>query len=101
MPYGHYGTRMIRTFKDAASKKFALGGASRFSGMNETLARRRVGQLNAAGTLSDLGKLNAVGLHKLKGNLKAFWSIDINGPWRLLFEWRDGDAYEVHFHDPH
>jgi proteic killer suppression protein len=85
----HYSIRMIRTFKNTASKKFALGGVSRFSGVDEVLARRRLGQLNA------------VGLHKLKGNLKAFWSIDVNGPWRLLFEWRDGHAYEVHFHDPH
>jgi proteic killer suppression protein len=68
--------------------------------MDERLARRRLAQLNAARTLSDLGTLNPVGLHKLKGDLRGFWSVDVNGPWRLLFEFRDGDAYEVHFHDP-
>ena len=81
--------------------KFALGGPSKFSGMNESVARRRLAQLHAARSLADLGTLNSVGLHKLKGNLAGFWSIDVNGPWRLLFEFRDGDAYEVHFHDPH
>ncbi|MGQ0485989.1 MAG: type II toxin-antitoxin system RelE/ParE family toxin [Hyphomicrobiales bacterium] len=39
--------------------------------------------------------------HKLKGDLRDFWSIDINGPWRLLFMFSNGDAYEVHIHDPH
>jgi proteic killer suppression protein len=92
---------MIRTFRDSASRRFALGGTSKFSGLDEKLARRRLAQLHAARTLSDLGKLSTVGLHKLKGNLKAFWSIDVNDRWRLLFQFRNGDAYEVHFHDPH
>jgi proteic killer suppression protein len=81
--------------------KFALGGPSKFSGLDVSLARRRLAQLSAARALSDLGALNSVGLRKLKGDLRGFWSIDVNGPWRLLFEFRDGDAYEVHFHDPH
>lgn len=92
---------MIRTFKDSRSRDFALGGANKFSGMNEARARQRLAQLHAATALADLGKLNSVGLHKLKGDLKEFWSIDVNGPWRLLFRFDKGDAYEVHFHDPH
>jgi proteic killer suppression protein len=48
-----------------------------------------------------LGRLNSLGLHKLKGDLKEYWSIDINGPWCLLFRFDAGDAYEVHIHDPH
>jgi len=42
-----------------------------------------------------------VGLHKLKGSLRAYWSIDINGRWRILFKFRNGNAYEVHIIDPH
>ena len=40
------------------------------------------------------------GLHKLKGDLRAFWSIDLNGRWRLLFRFKDGDAFDVHIFDP-
>jgi proteic killer suppression protein len=69
--------------------------------MNEDLARQRLAELNAATSLADISGLASVGLHKLKGNLKGFWSIDINGPWRILFKFRAGDAYEVHIHDPH
>ncbi len=69
--------------------------------MDEVRARQRLTQLHAATTLQDLGRLNSVGLHKLKGDLKEFWSIDVSGPWRLLFRFHKGDAYEVHFYDPH
>ena len=69
--------------------------------MDEAVARRRLTQLNAATTLETLGRLNSLGLHKLKGDLRDYWSIDINGRWRLLFRYDAGDAYEVHIHDPH
>jgi toxin HigB-1 len=52
-------------------------------------------------SLDALGRLNSVGLHKLKGNLRNFWSIDVNGPWRILFKFKDGDAHEVHIADTH
>ena len=92
---------MIRSIKGAATRQFVETGKSKFSGMDEQIARRRFAQLNGAGSLEALGKLKSVGLHKLKGNLKGYWSIDINGPWRLLFRFDAGDAYEVHIHDPH
>jgi proteic killer suppression protein len=69
--------------------------------MDEELARQRLAELNAATSLNDIGRLASVGLHKLKGDLKDFWSIDINGPWRILFKFDAGNAYEVHIHDPH
>ena len=52
------------------------------------------------GAVADTGKLNSVGLHKLKGNLRGFRSIDVNGRWRILFKFRNGDAYEVRFPPP-
>jgi toxin HigB-1 len=92
---------VIRTIKGAASRQFIESGKVKFSGLDVSLAFRRLRQLNAATSLSDLGGLNSVGLHKLKGDLRGFWSIDINGRWRLLFKFSNGDAYEVHIHDPH
>ncbi len=92
---------MIKTIKGAASRQFIESGKSKFSGLDAGLAFRRLRQLNAATSLSDLGGLSSVGLHKLKGDLRGFWSIDINGRWRLLFKFSGGDAYEVHIHDPH
>ena len=92
---------IIRSIKGTATRQFIEAGKSKFSGMDEAAARRRLAQLNAAVTLDALGKLNSLGLHKLKGDLKEYWSIDVNGPWRILFRFETGDAYEVHIHDPH
>ena len=66
-----------------------------------SLAHRRLQQINTASNLQALAGLNSVGLHKLKGDLRDFWSVDVNGPWRILLRFQDGDAYELHILDPH
>jgi toxin HigB-1 len=92
---------VIKTVKGAATRQFMTTGKSKFSGLDAELAWRRLAELNAATSLADLSQLNSVGLHKLKGDLKGYWSIDVNGPWRILFKFGNGDAFEVHIHDPH
>lgn len=92
---------MIKSFFDSSTEKFALGGKSRFSGMDEDLAHQRLNELNAAAQLGDLQALRSVGLHKLKGPLREFWSININGRWRLLFKFADGNAFDVQIADTH
>lgn len=92
---------MIKSFLGSDTVKFAVGGKSRFSGLDEELAYQRLAELNAATDLTSLGKLSSVGLHKLKGSLRKYWSIDVNGRWRILFIFRKGDAYEVHIADTH
>ncbi len=51
--------------------------------------------LNVAKRLEDLSPLKSVGLHKLKGDRKGQWAMTVNGPWRICFEFRRGDAYNV------
>jgi proteic killer suppression protein len=92
---------MIKSVKGSATRQFIESRKSKFSGLDVELAWRRLAELNAASTIADLGNLNSVGLHNLKGDLKGFWSIDINGPWRILFRFDGGHAHEVHIHDPH
>jgi proteic killer suppression protein len=92
---------VIRSVKGSATRQFIEHGKSKFSGLDAEVARRRLATLNSASSLAELGKLQSVGLHKLKGELRGFWSIDINGRWRLLFRFRDGDAFDVHIFDPH
>ena len=57
--------------------------------------------LNIAKTLRDLSPLASVGLQKLKGDRKGQWAMTVNGPWRICFEFRDGDAYNVEITDYH
>ncbi len=57
--------------------------------------------LNAAKSLNDLSPLKSVGLHKLKGARKNQWAMTVNERWRICFEFRKGDAYEVEIVDYH
>ena len=90
---------MIKSVSGSATEQFLRRGKSKFSGLNEDLARQRIAELHAATSLDDLGKLNSVGLHRLKGPLREFWSIDVDAKGRIIFKFRDGDAYEVKITD--
>ena len=56
---------------------------------------------NVAKSLNDLSPLKSVGLHKLKGDRKGQWAMTVNERWRICFEFRKGDAYEVEIVDYH
>jgi proteic killer suppression protein len=57
--------------------------------------------IDAARQLSDLAVLPGNRLEALKGNRKGQYSIRINDQYRVCFEWRDGEAYEVEITDYH
>jgi len=92
---------MIRSVKGTATRQFIEAGKSKFSGLDVDLARQRLAELNAARSLDDLSRLRSVGLHKLKGDRRGFWAMTVNGPWRVVFRFRDGDAHEVEMVDYH
>ena len=41
--------------------------------------------LDAATSLKDLSPLKSLGLHKLTGDRKGQWAMNVNGPWRIYF----------------
>ena len=64
-------------------------------------AKRKLEAINAASRLEDLKVPPANRLEKLKGDLKAYYSIRINDQWRVCFRWIDGEAYDVRIVDYH
>lgn len=40
-------------------------------------------------------------LHRLKGNLKDFWSVTVRANWRVIFRFKEGDPYNVDLIDYH
>ena len=56
--------------------------------------------LNRARRPADLD-LPGFRLHRLKGNLKAFWSVTVRANWRVIFRFEEGDAYDVDLIDYH
>lgn len=39
--------------------------------------------------------------HPLKGELRNFYSVHVNGNWTIIFKFENGDAYEVDLIDYH
>jgi proteic killer suppression protein len=92
---------VIKSWANSATRKFAEEGKGRFSGLDEDSASDLLAALDAASSLKDLSPLKSVGLRKLTGNRKGQWAMTINGPWRLCFKFRDGDAWDVEIVDYH
>ncbi len=56
--------------------------------------------LNKATIITDMN-LPGTDLHPLKGNFKGYWSVTVTANYRLIFEFKDGDAYLVDYLDYH
>ena len=92
---------MILSFANRVTERFAREGKSKFSGMDVEKAMTRLQVLHAATSLEDIPPLKSVGLHALSGERQGQWAMTINGPWRLVFRFRDGNAEDVEIVDYH
>jgi proteic killer suppression protein len=93
---------MIQSFADTRTRRFyEQGKISKFRGMDIEAAEDLLAALDAATSLRDLSPLKSVGLHKLSGDRTGQRAMTINGPWRLCFRFKDGDAFDVEINDYH
>ena len=93
---------VIRSFKcEETERIFSRDVSPRLPRGIQQVALRKLRMLNRAVTLRDLRAPPANRLEKLRGNRAGQYSIRINDQWRICFEWRDGDAYEVEIADYH
>ena len=61
----------------------------------------RLQRVDAAATVNDLQVPPSHRLEKLTGDRAGQWSIRINNQYRVCFEFREGDAYDVEITDYH
>jgi len=93
---------MIRSWGNAVTRKVWEGERpNKFRGLDFEAAIDLLLALNVAKALSDLSPLKSVGLHKLKGERRNQWAMSVNARWRICFEFRKGDAFEVEITDYH
>lgn len=93
---------MIRSWRNSQSRKVWNGERSnRFRSLDFDAAIDLLLALNIAESLQDLSPLKSVGLHKLSGDRRGQWAMTVNGPWRICFEFRKGDALNVEIVDYH
>lgn len=56
--------------------------------------------LDEADTIDDLNR-PSFRLHPLRGELAGFWSVWVNGNWRVIFRFKDGRASDLDLIDYH
>lgn len=93
---------MIVSFGDKTTQKIWDGEwVKGFSTDKQEAARRKLRMLNNSLDIKDLMIPPSNRLEKLKGNRKDFYSIRVNDQWRLIFQWTNGNAFNVELIDYH
>jgi len=93
---------VIRSFADRDTERlWQRLIVRRWASTVQHAAYRKLLMLDAATGLIDLSALPGNRLEKLVGNRAGQYSIRVNDQWRICFEWRDNDAYEVEICDYH
>jgi toxin HigB-1 len=92
---------VIKSFKCPKTKALAKGQfVKRFDAI-AAVARRKLRQLQIAGTLEDLRVPPGNRLEALKGDRTGQHSIRINDQYRVCFRWTAGSAEDVEIVDYH
>jgi proteic killer suppression protein len=93
---------MIKSFASKETEKlFRRRRSQRLPQDIQRAARRKLEILDAAEALQDLRIPPSNRLEKLLGDRKGQYSIRINDQWRISFEWRKSDAFNVEIVDYH
>ena len=93
---------MIRSWGNSRSRRFyEQSKTSKLRGLDSNAADDLLATLDAAESLKDLSPLKSVGLHKLSGNRAGQWAMKVNGPWRICFRFKNGDAHDVEITNYH
>ena len=96
---------MIQSFETHSTEDLFNGVDSKAARMiPQTVwptAVRKLDLLNAAHDLRDLRVPPGNRLEPLKGRLAGFHSIRVNDQFRIVFQWKDGNAHKVFITDYH
>jgi proteic killer suppression protein len=85
---------VIESFRHAGLKTlFQTGTSAKVRPDLQARVLRRLDALDQAATLTDLN-LPGMHFHRLQGKPTRY-SLHVNGPWCITFEWSEGDAYRV------
>lgn len=93
---------MIKSFKCKETEKiFNRYFSQKLPEDIQTIARRKLEMIDSSELLQDLRIPPSNHLKKLSKNRKRQCSIKINDQWRICFEWKGEDAYNLEIVDYH
>ena len=88
------GTNVIISFKDKQLESLWYKGKSRIDARLHRRIRRRLEYLDQA-VAPEYLNLPGFNFHGLRGYNPKRYTIHVNGPWCITFEFHDGDAHAV------
>ena len=92
---------VVVTFKCADTQRLFTSGKTRRFANIQSVAERKLVQLDAAVTLEFLRSPPGNRLEQLSGDRAGQHSIRINDQWRVCFVWNTGHAERVEICDYH
>ena len=92
---------MIQTFRNKAlADLWGKGRTAKIDARMHERILRRLDRLDVAATPEEMN-LPGFDFHPLKGFKPTRYSVHVNGPWCITFEFADGDALRVDFEQYH
>jgi toxin HigB-1 len=92
---------VIKNFRHKGLREFFASGSQK--GIVPTHSKRLsliLDLLDSAGEIRDIDFPGSY-LHPLKGTLKGYWAIRVSGNWRVIFQFREGDVFDIDYIDYH
>ncbi len=88
---------MIKSFTHAGLERFFKTGSK--AGIQPAHARKLEVRLATLDDAESPEQMNLAGwnLHPLQGSLAGYWSIKVNGNWRITFYFEGEDAHLVDY----
>jgi toxin HigB-1 len=91
---------VIKSFTDKNTLGYWEKGKGHPTNLRSVI-KRKLAMVDAATRLEDLKAVPGNKLHPLLGDRTHQHAIWINDQYRLVFTWKDGDAYDVEITDYH
>jgi len=92
---------MIENFRDRRLKRlYERGDRSQVAADLVDKVERVLARLDQALVIDDMD-LPGYRLHRLRGELRDFWSVRLSGNWRIIFRFENGKASGIEMIDYH
>lgn len=92
---------MIKSFSHKGLEDFFYDGVKKgIQTKHAEIIAHILDRLDASNAIKDMNYPGS-GLHPLKGKKKGKWAVKVSGNWRIVFSFKEGEAYEVDYEDYH
>ena len=92
---------MINSFRHKGLRLYyEKGDVSKLQAHHISKIRLILTRLDAAGSPAEM-QVPGYDLHQLSGELKDFWSVKVNGNYRIIFRFDGMNVYDVDYLDYH